>query len=106
MFAGWGLVRGIFYLIGVGFVRCDLHFTAHLVTLRSMLPFSSLNGGGHSKIVKLGVENSARFPAVPLVLAPSHSVFFETLKGAAISQLLKVCCVVRGALPCVNFKLK
>ena len=68
VFAGWGLVRGIFYLIRAGFGYCDLHFTAHLVTPHSTLPFSSLNGGGHSKIVKLGVENRARLPTVPLVL--------------------------------------
>lgn len=68
MLAGWGLVRGIFYLIGVGLGHCDLHFTAHLISLHSMLPFSSLNGGGHSKIVKLCVENSAWLPAVPFVL--------------------------------------
>lgn len=67
VFAGWGLVRGIFYLIGAGFGCCDLRFTAHLVTLCSMLPFLSLNGEGHSKIVKLGVENSAWLPAVPWV---------------------------------------
>lgn len=68
MFTGWGLVRGIFYLIGVGLGHCDLHFTAHLVSLHSMLPFSSLNGGGHFKIGKLCVENSAWLPTVLLVL--------------------------------------
>ena len=38
------------------------------LSLRSMLPFSSLNGGGHFKIGKLCVENSAWLPAASLVL--------------------------------------
>ena len=78
-----------------------------------MLPFSSLNGGGHFKIGKLCVENSAQLPTVPLVLvfpklAPSHSVFLETLKSVAHSQHLKVCCAVRGRglFPKTTFALK
>lgn len=65
VFTGWGSDRGIFYLTGVRLGHCDLHFTAHLVSRRSVLPFSSLNGEGHFKIGKLCVENSAWFPTVP-----------------------------------------
>lgn len=75
-------------------------------------PFSSLNGGGHFKIVKLCVENSAWLPycvfsiGIPK-LAPSHSVFFETLKSVSVSQHLKVCCAVgEGAIPCDNFHIE
>lgn len=59
---------GIFNLVGAGFECCDLHFTAHLITPHSMLPFSTLNAAGHSKIVKLGVENGAWLLTVPSVL--------------------------------------
>lgn len=108
VFAGWGLVRGIFYLIGVGFGRCDLRFTAHLVALRSMLPFSSLNGEGHSKIVKLGVENSAWLPTLRSVLVFQNWLLLTlfSLKHWKVGQLLKWCCVVRGALRCENFTVK
>lgn len=75
-------------------------------------PLSSLNGGGHFKIVKLCVENSAWLPhcafsiGIPK-LAPSHSVFFKTLKSVSVSQHLKVCCAVgEGALPCDSFHIE
>lgn len=56
VFTERGLFGGIFYLIGLGLWYCDLHFTAHLLSPRSMLPFESLNGGGHFKIGKLCVK--------------------------------------------------
>lgn len=87
----------LFYLVGAAVERCDLRFTAHLVTPHSMLPFSTLNGRGHSEIVKLGVENSAGLPAVPSGLPFQNllllAVFsFERLKSEAGSQLFKVRC--------------
>lgn len=70
-------------------------------SLRSTLPFKTLNGGGHFKIGKLCVEKWCIAPhcvfsiGIPKV-APSQRVFLETLKSEALSKHLKLCCAGGG----------